>query len=73
MTVPRAYAQEKLLPRVTAAYLREETDPGIFAEMGELGLLGTTISADYAARVRPMSRMDWWLGRSSVSIPAIAP
>ncbi|MCV2882704.1 acyl-CoA dehydrogenase [Actibacterium sp. XHP0104] len=42
-----AYAQEKLLPRVTDAFAREETDPAIFAEMGEMGLLGTTIPEAY--------------------------
>ena len=39
----RQYAQEKLLPRVTEAYRNEETDPEIFREMGELGLLGPFI------------------------------
>ena len=39
----RQYAQEKLLPRVREAYNKEETDPEIFREMGELGLLGSTI------------------------------
>ncbi|MFT6891347.1 MAG: glutaryl-CoA dehydrogenase, partial [Halioglobus sp.] len=39
----RAYAQGKLLPRVRDAFRNEETDPAIFREMGELGLLGSTI------------------------------
>jgi len=39
----RQYAQEKLAPRVQEAFRREETDVGIFREMGELGLLGSTI------------------------------
>ncbi|MGH1372728.1 MAG: acyl-CoA dehydrogenase [Cellvibrionaceae bacterium] len=39
----RQYAQEKLLPRVQSAFRNEETDPAIFREMGELGLLGATI------------------------------
>lgn len=43
----RAYAQEKLQPRVTQAFQSEETDPGIFREMGEMGLLGTTIPEEY--------------------------
>ncbi len=43
----RAYASEKLAPRITAAYRDEETDPAIFAEMGEMGLLGTTIPEEY--------------------------
>ena len=38
----RAYAQDKLLPRVTKAYLEEKTDREIFNEMGELGLIGIT-------------------------------
>ncbi len=43
----RAYAQEKLQPRVVDAYRSEDTDPGIFREMGEMGLLGTTIPEEY--------------------------
>ncbi len=43
----RAFAQEKLLPRVSDAYLSETTDKRIFAEYGELGLLGITVPAEY--------------------------
>ena len=43
----RAYAQEKLQPRVIAAYREERTDPAIFREMGEMGLLGVTIPEEY--------------------------
>ncbi len=43
----RAYAQEKLLPRVIEAYLEEKTDRAIFTEMGALGLLGVTIPETY--------------------------
>ncbi|MEE3098859.1 MAG: acyl-CoA dehydrogenase, partial [Pseudomonadota bacterium] len=43
----RSFAQEKLLPRVTKAFLEETSDPGIFAEMGEMGLLGSTIPEEY--------------------------
>uniref|UniRef100_UPI0037DA0543 acyl-CoA dehydrogenase family protein n=1 Tax=Tardiphaga sp. TaxID=1926292 RepID=UPI0037DA0543 len=43
----RAYAQDKLLPRVTDAYLNEHTDREIFNEMGELGLIGVTLPEDY--------------------------
>jgi glutaryl-CoA dehydrogenase len=39
----RAYAQDKLAPRVREAYQKEQTDVAIFREMGELGLLGATI------------------------------
>ena len=42
-----AYAQEKLQPRVLSAFENEETDPEIFREMGEMGLLGTTIPEQY--------------------------
>ena len=42
-----AFAQDKLLPRVEHAYLDEHTDPEIFREMGELGLLGSTIPEAY--------------------------
>jgi glutaryl-CoA dehydrogenase len=43
----RAYATDRLLPRVTEAYLQEKTDPTIFREMGALGLLGMTIPESY--------------------------
>jgi glutaryl-CoA dehydrogenase len=43
----RDYAQEKLLPRVIAAYRDEKYDPAIVKEMGELGLLGATIPEEY--------------------------
>ncbi|MCG7346771.1 acyl-CoA dehydrogenase [Sphingomonas sp. ACRSK] len=43
----QAYAQDKLLPRVTQAYLNEDFDRGILHEMGALGLLGATIPAEY--------------------------
>ena len=42
-----AYAQDKLMPRVQQAFRNEETDPAIFREMGELGLLGSTIPTEY--------------------------
>ncbi len=43
----RAYAQEKLQPKVIAAFREETRDPEVFAEMGEMGLLGTTIPEEY--------------------------
>ena len=43
----RAYAQEKLQPRVIEAFNAEKTDPAIFREMGEMGLLGVTIPEEY--------------------------
>jgi len=43
----RAYAQEKLQPRVIEAFREEKTDPDIFREMGEMGLLGITVPEEY--------------------------
>ncbi|MDB2552785.1 acyl-CoA dehydrogenase [Paracoccus sp. (in: a-proteobacteria)] len=43
----RAYAQDKLQGRVIAAYRDETTDPDIFREMGEMGLLGVTIPEEF--------------------------
>ena len=42
-----AYAEERLQPRVTEAYSKESVDPTIFKEMGEQGLLGSTIPEAY--------------------------
>lgn len=42
-----AYAQDKLAPRVLNAFRNEATDPAIFREMGELGLLGPTLPPEY--------------------------
>jgi glutaryl-CoA dehydrogenase len=57
----RAYAQEKLQPRVIEAWRDETTDPEIFREMGELGLLGVTVPEVYGG-----------LGASYVSYGLIA-
>jgi glutaryl-CoA dehydrogenase len=43
----RAYAQDKLQPRIIQAYANEETDPSIFREMGDMGLLGATLPEEY--------------------------
>jgi glutaryl-CoA dehydrogenase len=43
----RAYAQEKLLPRVITAYREERFDRAIMTEMGALGLLGPTLPEAY--------------------------
>jgi glutaryl-CoA dehydrogenase len=43
----RDYAQDRLAPRILDAFRREHTDPGIFKEMGELGLLGATIPEEF--------------------------
>ena len=43
----RAYCQDRLAPRVLQAFRHEQTDPAIFREMGELGLLGATLPVAY--------------------------
>ena len=43
----QTYAAERLAPRIQQAFREERTDPDIFREMGDLGLLGTTIPEDY--------------------------
>lgn len=43
----RGYAQDKLAPRIVEAFRTEHTDPAIFREMGELGLLGPTLPEEY--------------------------
>ena len=43
----RTFAQEKLQPRIIEAYAHETCDPAIFAEMGEMGLLGITLPQQY--------------------------
>jgi glutaryl-CoA dehydrogenase len=42
-----AFAADRLAPRVAEAYMEERTDPAIFAEMGEAGLLGITVPEEY--------------------------
>ncbi|MEM6581574.1 MAG: acyl-CoA dehydrogenase [Pseudomonadota bacterium] len=63
----RQYAQQRLLPRVQDAFRREETDSFIFKEMGELGLLGSTIEGygcpgvdyiSYGLAAREVERVD---------------
>jgi glutaryl-CoA dehydrogenase len=43
----RTFAQESLQPRVIDAYREERVEPEIFREMGQMGLLGTTIPEEY--------------------------
>ena len=63
----RQYAQNQLLPRVRDAFRHEQTDLTIFREMGELGLLGSTISGygcsgvdyvSYGLIAREVERVD---------------
>jgi glutaryl-CoA dehydrogenase len=63
-----SYAEEKLAPRITDAYLAEYTDRQVFQELGSLGLLGITLpsecggsSASYVAFglvARELERID---------------
>jgi glutaryl-CoA dehydrogenase len=41
------FAQDKLLPRIVEAYEKETVEPGLFREMGALGLLGVTLPEKY--------------------------
>ena len=43
----RNYAQDKLLPHVAKAFNDETFDPEIMPQMGELGMLGATVSEEY--------------------------
>ena len=43
----KTFAQEKLQPRITKAFQNETVEPQLFKEMGEMGLLGTTIPEEY--------------------------
>ena len=43
----RDYAQDKLMPRILEANRNEVFDPEIMAEMGALGLLGSTLPEEY--------------------------
>ena len=42
-----AYCQDRLMPRVRDAFRHEQMDTSLFREMGEIGLLGPTIPAQY--------------------------
>ena len=63
----RAYAQDRLQPRVREAFRHETADRTIFTEMGELGLLGSTIDGfgcagtnyvSYGLIAREVERVD---------------
>ena len=43
----RAFAQDKLMPRVLQAFRREEFDRAIMDELGEVGFLGVMTSEQY--------------------------
>ncbi|MFT5115430.1 MAG: glutaryl-CoA dehydrogenase [Parasphingorhabdus sp.] len=47
MDSTRDYCQDKLMPRILEANRNEVFFPEIFTEMGELGLLGSTLPAEY--------------------------
>ena len=43
----RAYARERLLPRVVAAFAEERFDRAIMTELAELGFLGSMLPEEY--------------------------
>ncbi|MFQ5623845.1 MAG: acyl-CoA dehydrogenase [Paracoccaceae bacterium] len=43
----RNYAQSRLQPGVIAAFREEKTDPEVFRQMGQMGLLGITVPEEY--------------------------
>ncbi|HKR88461.1 MAG TPA: acyl-CoA dehydrogenase [Phenylobacterium sp.] len=43
----RTFAERRLATRVRDAYRQEHTDPAIFRDMGDAGLLGPTLPAEY--------------------------
>jgi alkylation response protein AidB-like acyl-CoA dehydrogenase len=45
----RGHAEDRLAHGVPDAFLHEQSDPSIFSEMGELGLLGPMVSEELAA------------------------
>src|SRR5256885_10849892 len=74
----RAYCQEKLFPRVLTANREERFDREIMNEMGELGLLGSTIDGygcaganyvSYGLIAREVERVDSGY-RSAMSAPS---
>ncbi len=63
----RDYCQDKLMPRILEANRFERFDPGILAEMGELGFLGPTLkgygcagagNVSYGLIAREVERVD---------------
>jgi alkylation response protein AidB-like acyl-CoA dehydrogenase len=56
---------------VIEAY-EKTVDPEIFAEMGEMGLLGVTVPEEYGGAGAAMSPTAWWRARSSASTAATA-
>jgi glutaryl-CoA dehydrogenase len=63
----RAFAQERLMPRIREANRNEVIDRGVISEMGELGLLGATIEGygcagasytSYGLVAREIERVD---------------
>ncbi len=67
------YAQEKLQPRVTSAYMDERFDREIMSEMGELGLLGATVPEEYGGAGLGYVSYGLIAAPSSASTAVIAP
>ena len=63
----RAYCQEKLMPRIVAAFRHETFEREVISEMGELGMLGATLKGygcagvgyvSYGLIARELERID---------------
>lgn len=73
----RAFAEDKLLPRIVEFYRDETFDRGIMTELGSLGMLGSTIPEEYGGAglsyvcyglaAREMERVDSGM-RSAMSV-----
>ena len=50
----RDFAQKALKPRIRDAFRNETTDPAIYREMGEMGLLGCTLPPAYGGAGQPV-------------------
>ena len=64
-----SFAADKLAPRVTDAYLNEQTDPEIFREMGASGLLGVTIPEEYGGVGAGYVAYGEWIGCFGLTEP----
>ena len=66
-----AYAQDKLMPRILDAFRHETSDPSVFPEMGQLGLLGATLPAEYSPDVAPTVPTPLAIVHHTGGVPAI--
>jgi glutaryl-CoA dehydrogenase len=68
----RDYCQGRLLPRVLESFRHERTDPEIYLEMGEMGLLGRRFRPEYGGAGLNHVSYGWSHAKSSASIRVIA-